>query len=151
MNTASGAQLSSREESKAINHSLLAAKEKEIRDLYAKLQKQVECLISKPGVILNKSKQIINSGNGREPVHVSPQKPEEEMEPQDSPQPQTYRHLSPMKTTKESFAAKDHEVLKRCKSTSKNIQVNKTHSRAAQAHSYGQKLALNREALNSSM
>lgn len=56
-----------------------------------------------------------------------------------------------MKTTKDNFAAKDHEVLKRCKSTSKNIQITKTNLRTAQAHSYGQKPAVSREGHNMSI
>lgn len=74
VNTATGAQSSNREESKAINHALLALKEKETRELHLKLQDQVETLISKPGVILNKSRQVANASNVREPVHQSPQK-----------------------------------------------------------------------------
>ena len=56
-----------------------------------------------------------------------------------------------MKTTKDNFAAKDHEVLKRCKSTSKNIQINKSHLRSTQVQTYGQKPFGNRDAHNMSM
>ena len=72
-----------------------------------------------------------------------------------SPQPQTYRHVSPMKTTSTQLAAqKDHEILKRCKSTSKNMSMNKSgHLRQTQVKSIGQKQALlkNRDVHNMSV
>ena len=86
-NTAAGTQSSNREESKAINYALLAQKEKEIGDLHVKLQDQIETLISKPGIIINKSRQVVNVNHAREPVHASPSKQQEETEQQASPQP----------------------------------------------------------------
>lgn len=80
-NTAAGTQSSNREESKVINYSVLAQKEKEIVELNSKLQEQIEVLIQRPGVIINR--QVVhnhNQSNAREPIHMSPSKNDEEVE-----------------------------------------------------------------------